>query len=155
MSFDDFYNEYCVPKPVDPSLPTVEDKFMAIMQACFDKALNLEEVIIVGTTPSFNDGDPCYHSSSTGYKLTGKIYYDEEDGYTWGDPEEMQDEDEDEGGWIWDDDDLNNGLESKVWSLLSSQNLDEDIWYTNYKISITRGPSGKIVINHESHHPEY
>lgn len=153
MNFDDYFDEYCVPKPVDPDAPTALDKFTSIMQECFDRAPNLQTVILEGTTPSFNDGDPCYHSRAMGYILDGGMLYDEEDGYViekYIEDFNADDMDEHDCPWKWDDD---NALDSKVSSLIFSQNLDEVIWGTNYSVTISRkvpsSTGGEIKIEKE------
>jgi len=141
MNFEELYDDLCVPKPVDPSKPTCKDELMNLLEMCFNEVPDLTEVIYVGYTPSFNDGDPCYHSREIAYKLSNKIYYDGMDGLVISNIEQLE-----EDGWSEDDKEL---LSVKVFRLLEANPFDEMVYTTNYKLTITRDSENKINIDYD------
>ncbi len=137
MTFDELYKEYIEDRNTTKEL---EAKFRKAMELCFDRASNLTKVVFRGSTPTWNDGDACHHSQHISYLGTDfiddeyEIFYDEIEDVPFGD---------------W------NNLDSKVGQLIESLPLPEQIWTTNYEITVSRNEDGSIKISKEDYHSDY
>lgn len=149
------------------------DEFInALFQSIFDKYPSVKKLATLGSTPSFNDGDICSHSSEyfSGVARTyswgsdpTKLHYDYED-YSDAEtfflgvhPDDRDDEDEDA-----DQPDLGaiTGLinEEAVGAKEMMEEYDtifERIYGTNYIVTAVRLQDGTAVVKNEEYDPGY
>lgn len=122
----------------------------SLFQEVFDQHEGLNVIGIVGWTMGFNDGEPCYHQQHT---YVGEMQYS-----SWRDRTYPDFEDE-SGDFAEDfeyDEDENTHLNSKCETLseVSAQitaydEIIERVFDTNFKIVVTRGEDGKVVVNQD------
>lgn len=118
-----------------------------LFQGVFDENKGLQFVMIRGSTPSFNDGEPCYHSQETfvGSKNTYG-YYDFSD-YSLEEEFEFEDTNDGEGH-------LNSGcqtLDKAYSSITAYDEIIERIYDTNFELRVSLDETGKVVVNHEEY----
>lgn len=123
----------------------------------FEEFSDLNVVMIQGSTPSFNDGEPCYHSQDV---FTGSYWtsYSEYKYYDFTDYE-YYDEfgvGEDDEGNINAEDHINNKVPNDVLKEIKSQlnNMDDifqDIYDTNFLITIKREEDGSVSVTEDEY----
>lgn len=123
-----------------------ESVLSIILKPLFDKYPDLNILGYVGTTPSFNDGEPCTHSSQFFTGLDNDFVY-ETGGF-----EEDFEYDEDE----------RTHLNSECVDLHSVkeegsvfEKIIEEFYETNYKIVVKREENGEITVHHDYYDPGY
>lgn len=123
-----------------------ENVLKVLFKPLFDKNPDLNILGYVGTTPSFNDGEPCTHY---GQFFTGldNDFLHETGGF-----EEDFEYDEDEGTH------LNSeciNLDSVSEEGSAFENIIEDFYGTNYKIVVKRKENGEITVLQDYYDPGY
>lgn len=116
-----------------------------LFQGVFDENKGLQFVMIRGSTPSFNDGEPCYHSQET--FLGCKTKYGDYDFSDYSLEEDFEFEDTDEGVVH-----LNSSCETldKVYSSITVYDeIIERIYDTNFELRVSLDETGKVVVDHE------
>ena len=117
----------------------------------------LNQIIIKGYTPSFNDGDPCTHSQMDPYINGTDEYGDRDDDDSDGDEEES-DKEEDSDGEADNDEAAPEPLEltNEDRELVSSEmntlaDMFESVLGTNWKLTIERQKDGTISWEQEDY----
>ena len=117
-----------------------------LFQEIFDQHEGLNVVAILGYTPSFNDGDPCSHSS---YIYTGdnNDFVDEIGSF-----EETFEYDEDTG------EHLNSKCTTldKTYTQVSAyEEIIERIYDTNFQLIVTRNEDGSVNVSEDEYYCGY
>lgn len=66
--YEQYYEQYVVNQV---SANDLQDRMHDVMKAIFEAKPEINSIVTRGQTPSFNDGDPCYHSQDT---VVGRVY---------------------------------------------------------------------------------
>lgn len=118
---------------------------LADIAALFSAFLDLHSISLTGGTPSFNDGDPCYHGQNDPH-LNGRDEWsyreDDED-----DDEETEDEDEESPSARLSKEDF----ASIAHVLAGMADELEEIFTTNWKLIFRRTEDGSVEFTHEEY----
>ncbi len=123
----------------------------ALFQEVFDNNEGLNVVGIVGWTMGFNDGEACYHQQ---YTYTGEMREGwMKDGTFFAD---FVDESGDFSDEFEFDEDTNTHLNSDCKTLAQAKSqiekydeIIERVYNTNFRIVVTRGEDGKVIVDQD------
>lgn len=150
-----YYKKY-VPKKNHKS--SIEKELIELMEFIFEYDKRLLLITFIGHTPSWNDGDPCYHSSYFEVLTTEGLI--DPDGYLVESIEDDLDYDNDEDELLITEAravplikpistsvlEKEVKLDKKIESILNSQKLVDYIWDTNYMVKFYLTKEGVKVI---------
>ena len=143
-SFDEYYQYYVTEQR---SKEQHQNEAKALIQSIFDKFSDINSIVIIGSTPSWNDGDLCFHSQElminnfceNAYNFSINKEHLNEIGLT------FVDEDEDED-FLWAN--TKYGVNKNIqWPetvvnasklLNATSNLFEAGWQTNFMLTFVR-----------------
>jgi len=154
-----FYAKYGVSQVRDQSYI---DEFKELLEAVFAAEEKIQLIVFRGYTPSFNDGDPCRHSSGISVLTTDGLEDDDE--IVWPDVEEHYD-DTIENAVLLDEVfgvrlatpvsshifDSTTAISKKVDRVIYGNDLADIIYDTNYLVKVYRTANG-ITIEHKEYH---
>lgn len=127
------------------------DKFIQeLFQDIFDKHEGLNVIGIIGWTMGFNDGEACYHQQ---YTYTGDMQHSSWDNRFYPDFQDEAGNFEEEFEY---DEEENTHLNSQCQTLDQAKyqvekydEIIERIYNTNFRIVITKGEDGKVIVDHD------
>lgn len=131
-----------------------------VFKEFFDKHKGMRKIRFVGYTPSFNDGDPCYHSSDFAvglYSRQPKTYresgfYIESDDYS-EDCEffDLELDDDDDKIVSFANDGFKGDVEAMGQDMQSIEQIVELLYNTDYDVRVTLEDDGSIEVDHDGY----